>query len=46
MSAKQSKADKKAADAKKAARHARDVDHAKQVAKLARLIGLRRKGKS
>ena len=38
--AKPDKADRKAADAKKAARHARDADTAKQIRKLGRLIGL------
>lgn len=43
---KPNKADQKAADAKKAARQARDDDYAKQVGKLARLIGVKKKGKS
>jgi hypothetical protein len=43
--AKPNKAQQKAADAKKAARQARDADHAKQVSKLARMIGLGKKGK-
>lgn len=40
------KAEKKAADAKKAARHARDVDAAKRIKKLGRMIGLGKKDKS
>lgn len=39
----QGKADKKAADAKKAAREACDRDYERQVGKLARLIGLKGK---
>jgi hypothetical protein len=40
---KSNKADQKAAAAKKAAREARDADAAKQISKLARIIGLKPK---